>query len=95
MFVVNLGPGLDQSEHPSLQVNTLAEDLQLNIEKTGETGETEAGGEAGPGDDWDDKRPMIAKENVKEKSLLGSLMGADIPAWRLVNIKETDDETIV
>ena len=78
-----------------MQVNTLAEDLQLNIEKTGETGETEVGGEAGSGDDWDDKRPMIAKENVKEKSLLGSLMGADIPAWRLVNIKETDDETIV
>ena len=76
----------------SLQVNTLAEDLQLS---TGPTGETEAGGEAGPGDDWDDKRPMITKENVKEKSLLGSLMGTDLPAWRLVNIKETDDETIV
>ena len=75
-----------------LQVNTLAEDLQLNI---GQAGETEGAVEAGPGDDWDDKRPMISKENVKEKSLLGSLMGTDLPAWRLVNIKETDDETIV
>ena len=75
-----------------LQVNTLAEDLQLNI---GQAGETEGAGEAGPGDDWDDKRPMISKENVKEKSLLGSLMGTDLPAWRLVKIKETDDETIV
>ena len=75
-----------------LQVNTLAEDLQLNI---GQAGETEGACETGPGDDWDDKRPMISKENVKEKSLLGSLMGTDLPAWRLVNIKETDDETIV
>ena len=58
-------------------------------------GSAAAAGEAAPGDDWDDKRPMIAKENVKEKSLLGSLMGTDLPAWRLVNIKETDDETIV
>ena len=73
-------------------MNTLAEELQLNLEKTGEN---ETGGDVGAGDDWDDKRPMIAKENVKEKSLLGSLMGADIPTWRLVNIKETDDETIV
>ena len=70
-------------------MNTLAEELQLNLEKTGESEVV------GTGDDWDDKKPMIAKEGLKEKSLLGSLMGGDIPAWRLVNIKETDDETIV
>ena len=82
-----------------MKVNTLAEELQLNLEKTGDTTEVvggDAGGDVGgAGDDWDDKRPMIAKEGLKEKSLLGSLMGGDIPAWRLVNIKETDDETIV
>ena len=70
----------------------MAEELQLNLEKTGEN---ETGGDVGAGDDWDDKKPMIAKETGKDKSLLGSLMGGDIPAWRLVNIKETDDETVV
>lgn len=71
-----------------LKVNTLAEELQLSLEKAGE-GET-AGDVGGSADDWDDEKPMIAKEGGKGKSLLGSLMGLS-----LVNIKETDDETVV
>ena len=67
-------------------------------------GDTVSGGDSSSGNsdggeesqEWgDDKKPMIAKE--KEKSLLGSLLGGDIPNWKLVNIKETeaDDETVV
>ena len=84
-----------------MQVNNLTEELQQMMnEKTGDTlsgGDSSSGSGSDGGDEAqdDDKKPMIAKE--KEKRLLGSLMGGDIPNWRLVNIKETeaDDETVV
>ena len=77
----------------------MSEELQLSVTKDddkGESGDTSSvsgGGEEK--DDCDDKKPMIDKDVVKEKSLLGSLMGGELPHWRLVNIKETEDETNV
>ena len=62
-----------------IQVNNLAEELQLNLDKVTRDGSDKAdSSSSGSGEekeDYDDKKPMIAKEVVKEKSLLGSLIG--------------------
>ena len=79
-------------------MNSVSEELQLGVTKDedkGEGGDTSSGGSGEEKEDCDDKKPMINKDVVKEKSLLGSLMGGELPHWRLVNIKETEDETNV
>ena len=70
-----------------IQVNNIAEELKLNLEKVGQanvngdadSGDSNSAGSDGGDDkeDCDDKKPMITKEkeSVKEKSLLGSLIG--------------------
>ena len=65
-----------------IQVNNLAEELQLNLDKAARDGSDKAdSSSSGSGEekeDYDDKKPMIAKEVVvKEKSLLGSLIGGN------------------
>lgn len=79
-------------------MNSVSEELQLSVTKDddkGESGDTNSGGGGEEKEDCDDKKPMIDKDVVKEKSLLGSLIGGELPHWRLVNIKETEDETNV
>ena len=81
-------------------MNSVSEELQLSVTKDddkGESGDTSSGSGGGgkEKEDCDDKKPMIDKDVVKEKSLLGSLIGGELPHWRLVNIKETEDETNV
>ena len=60
-------------------MNNLAEELQPNLDKVTRDGSDKAdSSSSGSGEekeDYDDKKPMIAKEVVKEKSLLGSLIG--------------------
>ena len=60
-------------------MNNLAEELQLNLDKAARDGsdkaDTSSTGSGEEKEDYDDKKPMIAKEVVKEKSLLGSLIG--------------------
>ena len=62
-----------------IQVNTLAEELQLNLDKVtrdiSDKAESSSSGSGDEKEEYDDKKPMIAKEVVKEKSLLGSLIG--------------------
>ena len=63
-----------------IQVNNLAEELQINLDKVARDGsdkaDTSSSGSGEEKEDYDDKKPMIAKEVVvKEKSLLGSLIG--------------------
>ena len=70
-----------------IQVNNIAEELKLNLEKIGngnvngdgDSGDSNSAGSDSVDDkeDCDDKKPMITKDkdNVKEKSLLGSLIG--------------------
>jgi len=82
-----------------MQVNNLAEELQMNFDRAKDHpdigGDTTSDASVEDKEDFDDKKPMITKEVTKDKSLLGSLIGGEIPSWRLVNIKETEDETIV
>ena len=62
-----------------VQVNNLAEELQLNLDKvTGDKADSSSSGSSEEKEDYDDKKPMIAKEVVKEKSLLGSLIGRNM-----------------
>ena len=66
-----------------MQVNNLAEELQINLDKSkehevGESGDSASSGSAEDKEEFDDKKPMIAKETMKEKSLLGSLIGKQI-----------------
>ena len=60
-------------------MNNLAEELQLNLDKVtrdgSDKGDSSSSGSGEEKEDYDDKKPMIAKEVVKEKSLLGSLIG--------------------
>ena len=62
-----------------IKVNTLAEELQLNLDKVtrdiSDKAESSSSGSGDEKEEYDDKKPMIAKEVVKEKSLLGSLIG--------------------
>ena len=66
-----------------MQVNNLAEELQINLDKSkehevGESGDSASSGSVEDKEEFDDKKPMIAKETMKEKSLLGSLIGKQI-----------------
>jgi len=74
-----------------MQVHNIHE--ELNINKIPETGDNLSVGE--DKDEYDDKRPMIEKEEKNENSLMETFIGGDLSNWRLGNIKEIEDETIV
>merc|ERR1712083_547773 len=76
-----------------MQVHNIHEELNLNKIALPETGDNISVEE--DKDDCDDKKPMIDKEEKNENSLLSSIIGGDLSNWRLGNIRETDDETIV
>ena len=58
-------------------------------------------------EDYDDKKPMIAKDCSLLTTIIGTIcedelnsynliiLGGDLSNWRLGNIRETEDETIV
>jgi len=76
-----------------LQVHNIEEELKMNKAATPDNLDNQSIEE--DKEDWDDKKPMIAKEESKENSLMATIIGGDLSNWRLVNIKETDDETVV
>ena len=88
-----------------MQVHSINEELNLNKNAVIDTGDNISIGE--DKEDYDDKKPMIAKESSlmatiigkeQEKQLskyLASIAGGDLSNWRLGKIRETEDETVV
>eukprot|EP00092_Neocalanus_flemingeri_P001965 GFUD01002097.1.p1 GENE.GFUD01002097.1~~GFUD01002097.1.p1 ORF type:complete len:364 (+),score=117.22 GFUD01002097.1:214-1305(+) len=76
-----------------MQVHNISEELKVDKKSASENIDNQSIEE--DKEDWDDKKPMIAKETSKETSLMATIIGGDLHNWRLVNIKETEDETIV
>jgi len=72
-----------------MQVHSINEELSLNKNLVIESNDNISIGE--DKEDYDDKKPMIAKES----SLMATIIGGDLSNWRLGKIRETEDETIV
>jgi len=75
-----------------MQVQNIAEELQLNKNNVTTEDNLSIGDDR---EDYDDKKPMIPKDGSKDGSLMSTIIGGDLSNWRLGNIRETDDETIV